>query len=95
MKLGLSPYVIGRTISIVKLRKILGDIGFTIEEETTIFHDIHPDILMKWLETFIRWVGQGSLDKMFMKLLITLDHLEKRRTKFLTGRYIALKAIKN
>ena len=94
MRLGLAPYIIGRTIPITRLTQVLDEIGFDVEEQTAIFHYIHPDVLIRWLEISLRWLSRGKLENMIMKCLCLLDRLEKKRTRFLTGRYIAVKAVK-
>ena len=94
MKLRLSPYFIGKTLCLSKLRHALEEIGFSVEETTAIFHYPHPDRLVRWLEHSMRRLSRGSLDNAIRKGLAFLDKLEGKRTKYLTGRYIAVKAVK-
>ena len=94
MKLGLAPYFIGRTLSRTKLQNTLDEIGLDVEEMTTIFHYPHPDGLVRWLERSIRKLGGGKFDNAIRGGLALLDRLETKRTKYLTGRYIAIKAVK-
>lgn len=94
MKLGLSPYFIGKTLSPGKLRKTLKDVGFSVEESTAIFHYPHPDGLVRGLEHTIRKLGRGKLDNAIRKGLAYLDRLGGKRSQYLTGRYIAVKAVK-
>jgi SAM-dependent methyltransferase len=94
MKLGLSPYFIGRTLSLTKLRRILGGIGLSVEESTAILHYPHPDGLVRWLEHFLRRLSRGRLDNAIRKGLALLERLEGKRTRYLTGRYLAVKAVK-
>jgi len=94
MRLGLAPYFIGKTLSPAKLRRNLEEIGFAVEESTAIFHCPHPDVLVRWLEGSLRNLGRGKLDNAFRKGLAFLERLGEKRTKFLTGRYIAVKAVK-
>lgn len=94
MRLGLAPYFIGRTFSPKILWSILEDIGFTVEESTAIFHCPHPDALVRWLERVLRRISGGRLDNTIRKSLAVLDKLGEKRTKYLTGRYIVLKAVK-
>jgi len=94
MKLGLLPYFIGRTLSLAKLRHALEEIGFSVEESTAIFHYPHPDGLVRWLERTLRKLSRGKLDNAIRKGLTLLDRLEGKRTRYLTGRYIAVKAVK-
>ena len=94
MRLGLSPYFIGRTLSRKKLRRNLEEIGFEVAESTAIFHYPHPDGLVRGLERSLRKLSGGKLDNAIRKGLDLLDKLEGRRTRYLTGRYIAVKAVK-
>jgi SAM-dependent methyltransferase len=94
MKLGLSPYFIGRTLSLARLRHTLEEIGLSLEESTAILHYPHPDGLVRWLERSLRRLSRGKLDNAIRKGLAWLERLEGRRTRYLTGRYIAVKAVK-
>lgn len=94
MKLGLAPYFIGKTLSPTKLRHTLEDIGLSVEESTAIFHYPHPDGLVRWLEYTLRKLGKGKFDNAVRKGLAYLDRLEGKRSQYLTGRYIAVKAVK-
>jgi SAM-dependent methyltransferase len=94
MRLGLSPYFIGRTLSLVKLRQALEELGLKVTESTAIFHYPHPDRLVRGLERFLRRLGGGRFDNAIRKCLHSLDQLEKKPTRYLTGRYIAVKAVK-
>ena len=94
MRLGLAPYFIGRTLPSNRLCRILENIGFVIEDRTAIFHYPHPDILVRWLEGLTHRVGGGRFDNVIRRALNLVDKLEGKRTKYLTGRYIAVKATK-
>jgi len=94
MWLGLSPYFIGKTLSPTRLSHALEQIGLSVEERTAIFHYPHPDRLVRWLEHFLRKVSKGKLDNAIRRGLVRLDRLEGKRTKYLTGRYLAVKAVK-
>jgi SAM-dependent methyltransferase len=94
MKLGLTPYFIGKSLSISKLKPALEEIGLHVEESTAIFHYPHPDILVRWLEHTLRKLSSNKLDNAIRQSLVRLDKLEGKRTKYLTGRYIAIKAVK-
>jgi SAM-dependent methyltransferase len=94
MKLRLSPYFIGKTISLGKLIPALEEIGMTVEESTAIFHYPHPDCLVRGLERLLHKLSGGRLDGAIRKGLSLLDKLEGKRSRYLTGRYIAVKAVK-
>ena len=94
MRLKLSPYFIGRTLPLTKLRRVLEEIGLDIEESTAILHYPHPDGLVRWLEHNLRRLGRGKIDNAISGTLALLERLERRRIKYLTGRYLAVKAVK-
>ena len=94
MWLGLSPYFIGKTLSRAKLKHTLENIGLIVEESTAIFHYPHPDGLVRLIEICLRKISRGKLDSVIKKGLVFLNRLEKKRTRYLTGRYIAVKAVK-
>ena len=94
MKLGLSPYFIGRTLSLSRLRRALTEIGLTVEENTAILHYPHPDGLVRCLERSLRCLSRGRLDNAIRKGLACLNRLEGSKIKYLTGRYVAIKAVK-
>jgi len=95
MRLGLAPYFIGKTLSPTELRHTLEEIGFAVEESTAFFHCPHPDVLVAWLESSLRRLGRGKFDNAIRKVLASLERLGGKRTRFLTGRYIAVKAVKH
>ena len=94
MRLGLAPYFIGRTLSPAGLRRALEGVGLEVEETTAIFHYPHPDGLVRLLERCLRRLSGGRLDNAIRKGLSLLDRLEGSRTRYLTGRYVAAKAVK-
>lgn len=94
MRLGLAPYFIGRTLSLASLHRALRKIGFSVEESTAIFHYPHPDCLVRLIESLVHRLGRGKLDNAIRKVLDLSDRLETKRTRYQTGRYIAVKAVK-
>ncbi len=94
MKLKLAPYYIGRTLSRRKMKQTVEESGMYIAESTTIFHYPHPDGLVRLVERFVRNLGRGRLDGFIRKTLSFTDWLGRRKTKYFTGRYLAIKAIK-
>jgi SAM-dependent methyltransferase len=94
MKLGRTPYFIGKTLSLSKLKHSLEQAGFTVEQSTAVFHYPHPDSLVRWSERALRKIGRGKLDNVVRRVLTLLDKCEHTGIKYLTGRYIAVKAIK-
>jgi SAM-dependent methyltransferase len=94
MWLGLTPYFVGKTLSLNRLKSILESLNLTIEDSTTIFHYPHPDIIIRGCESFIHRICGDRLNNVIRWVFTTLERLENRKTKFITGRYIAVKAVK-
>jgi hypothetical protein len=94
MRLGLAPYFIGKTLSPSKLRGALEALGFSVDEMTAIFHCPHPDAMVRRFETLLRRLSRGRLDGAIRRALMLLERLGSVRTRYLTGRYIAVKAVK-
>lgn len=94
MRLRLSPYFVGRTITLSKLTNFLEGIGLEVIDSTAILHYPHPDGLVRWLERSLRKLSRNKLDHTIKNTLAYLEKLEGLRTKYLTGRYIAVKAVK-
>ena len=94
MKLGLAPYFIGRTLSLSRMRRVLKENGLVIEASTAILHYPHPDGLIRWLERSLRYLSRGKLDNTIRSWLASLNRLEGSKIKYITGRYLAVKAVK-
>ncbi len=92
IRLGLAPFFIGKTYSIKELKSALQSIGFVVEETTAIVHQ--PMFFLKRLARLLHRLSARRFDPLIEKILASQDTLEKRRTKYLTGIYIAAKAVK-
>ena len=51
----------------------------------------HPDAMVRLLESSLHKISRGKLDGAIRKVLSLLDKLEGKGTRYLTGRYIAVK----
>ena len=92
IRLGLAPFFIGKTYSIKELKSALKSVGFRVEDATAIIHQ--PMFFLKLSVRFWHKLSAGRFDPLIKKILASQDNLEKRRTKYLTGLYIAVKAVK-
>lgn len=92
MRLGLAPFFIGKTYSIKELKSALQTIGFGVEETTAIVHQ--PMFFLRKTVKLLHGLSARRFDPLIKKMLVLLDTLEKRSTKYLTGIYIAAKAVK-
>lgn len=94
MALGLSPFFIGRTYSLNELKSRLDSVGLSVEEATAIGHYPHPEALVAGTVRLLHSVRRGRLDGKISASLDFLERLGMMRTRFLTGRYLAVKAVK-
>ncbi len=89
---GLSPYFSGCTLSIVEAKQTLQRIGFDVTDRTAIIHN--PRLITRTAVSLIRKIDPAKSARIIENGLSLLDSLEARRTKYLTGLYIAIRAVK-
>jgi SAM-dependent methyltransferase len=94
MRLGLAPYYIGTTLDRTQLRDVLQRLGLRLDEETAILHYPHPDGMVRAAETALRALGRGRLDRAVEGMFAQMERLEKTRMRYVTGRYLAVRATK-
>lgn len=94
MRLGLAPYYIGVTLSRRRLLAVLGELGMEVRECTAILHYPHPDGLVRAMERAARRAGRGRLDGAVARLFARFERLEHSRLRYLSGRYLAVAAVK-
>lgn len=94
MLMGLSPYFIGRTLSLRRIKQVLAKSGIAVLESTAILHYPHPDGWVRWLEKNLHILSRGRLDGWILNIFERMERLEQSRARFLTGRYLAVKAVK-
>lgn len=89
---GLIPFYMGVTLSVSELIRILKSSGFDVHNCTAIVHS--PRILAIWIGYVLNRIGSEKIKGYFLKLLGIFEHLEKLPMKYLTGYFVAVKAIK-
>jgi SAM-dependent methyltransferase len=94
MRLGLAPYYIGVTLSRRRLLAALRALGMEIRGCTAILHYPHPDSLVRAMERAARRAGRGRLDGPVARLFARFERLEHSRLRYLSGRYLAVAAVK-
>jgi len=91
VSLGLAPYYSGRTYSIRGLKRALVDNGFDVRDATAVTHN--PRLITRGIVGFLHGIDAGRFDPWIKKGLTFLDTLEGKRTKYLTGLYVAVKTV--
>jgi len=89
---GLIPFDMGVTISKHELIRILKSSGFEVHNYTAIVHS--PRILGIWIGYVINRMGNKKIKIYFHRLLGIFEHLEKLPMRYMTGYFVAVKAIK-
>jgi SAM-dependent methyltransferase len=92
LSLRLHPFFIGKTYSVGELKQALANAGLAVVETTAIIHN--PRFFARRMVPIIRKAVPVRFDRSIKRCLAFLDSLENRKTKYLTGQFIAAKAVK-
>jgi SAM-dependent methyltransferase len=90
--LGIVPYPLGATCGPWRLKKLLSEAGFTVQETTAILHC--PRILAIARASRIERYGSATARCRFLELLYGWERLGRWPTRYLTGYYVAVSAMK-
>lgn len=90
--LKLTPYYLGPTVSRKKLLRILGELGFFVEDVKYLSH--HPRILTLGYIYVCRKLFSVRADGHIERILWFFDRLRNARIRMFTGAFIAVKARK-
>lgn len=90
--LGLAPFFIGKTYSIKGLKRVLEENGFDVKHATAVIHN--PRFFTRKIVGFLHRLDGRRFDPWIRKGLAFLDTLENKGTRYLTGLYVAVKAVK-
>lgn len=89
---GILPYYVGYTCNFRTFREILASAGFTLLDATAIAHcpRLPAVVLARWVD---RW-GSPKFRKRFGRGLRAFEALSRWPTRFVTGNYFAVKAVR-
>jgi SAM-dependent methyltransferase len=91
-RLQLVPYYVGVTYGPRGLRSILQEVGFDVREVGAVLHC--PRVLAVAIAHLLeRHAGQAT-QRRFLRLLLTFERLAYWPTQFLTGHFVAVRALK-
>lgn len=92
-RLGLVPYYVGATVSPSGLRHLLARTGLEVDRIDTLMHcpRVSAVAMARLLE---RYATLGTQDR-FLRVLMAFEHLSRWPTRYLTGRFVAARAVKN
>ena len=90
--LGILPYYVGTTFSVCCLKEVLQKLNFSVLDTTAFWH--FPRILIVGAAWLIdKFILNKSKEKL-LNFILSFESLSKSPTKYLTGQFIAAKAIK-
>lgn len=92
ISLGLAPFFSGKTYSIKELKRAIEEIGFDVDDATAIIHN--PRFFTTKIVGLLHRLNARKFDPIISKGLAFFDNLENKKTKYRTGLYIAVKAVK-
>jgi SAM-dependent methyltransferase len=90
--LGIIPFYMGATLSRSALVRLLESIGFEVQESTAIAHA--PRIVAIRVGRILDGWGNRRISEWFRKFLRLCERLEGLPTRYMTGYYVAAKAVK-
>ncbi|MCK9355976.1 MAG: methyltransferase domain-containing protein [Dehalococcoidia bacterium] len=92
LRAGHAPYFIGRTLSHRKLGRALRECGLDVTDATAILHQ--PRYFAKAGLRLLRRTGGRRHDRLIRWSLATTERLERWPTRFQTGLFVAVRAVK-
>lgn len=89
---GIIPFYMGVTVPQHELIRILESNGFSVHDSTYIDHS--PRILVIWIGHILEKLANERINVWFLRFIGIFERLEKLPIRFLTGYFVAVKAIK-
>jgi len=90
--LRLSPFYIGKTLTLKQLRAEIEKNSMKVLDSTAIVH--YPRFFTKAIISLCRKLYGHKMDSSLRKWIQDMDRRENSRTKYLTAQFIAVKAVK-
>lgn len=91
-RMGIVPYYVGATTGHRSLQRILKNTGFTISESSAVMH--FPRVLAVAMAHVLERHASRKTQRLFVRALTAFERLSLLPTRFLTGHFIAIKAVK-
>jgi SAM-dependent methyltransferase len=91
-RLRIVPYYVGATCGPRRLSRILEQVGFDIAEVRVVMHCPRV-VAVKLAQILEGWIGP-EMQRCFLRCLMTFEGLSHWRTRFLTGHFVAVKAMR-
>ena len=91
-KVGVLPYTVGATFGPLALERVLQGAGFQVRRSTAILHC--PRVLAVALAGVLEKRTNPKTQKRFLRILMAFERMSAWPTKYLTGHFIAVYAVK-
>jgi len=91
-RLGITPYYVGATYGPRGLRCVLQEAGFNVLEVGAVMHC--PRVLAVAIARLLERHTGPETQRRFLGFLLTFERLASWPTRFLTGHFVAVRAIK-
>lgn len=91
-RIGILPYYVGATYRPGPLRRTLAGLGFDVAEITAVMHS--PRMLAVAAAGLLERRAQPCIQRRFLRWLMASERLGRLPTRFLTGYFIAVKAVR-
>lgn len=91
-RLGIVPYYVGATFGARRLKSTLEELNFSVLEVTTFWH--FPRIFLVPIATVVDKYFSDKFRRKFLNMILAFEYLSKLPTKYITGQFVAAKAIK-
>ncbi len=91
-RLGLVPYYVGATCGPRRLERLVTDGGLAVQEVTAVEHC--PRVAAVLIARLVERFCGEEIKRAFLRSLLVFEQLERLPTRFLTGHFLALRAVK-
>lgn len=91
-RLGILPYYVGATFGPRRLRNVLEELGFRVIEVNSVIHC--PRVLAVVVSNIFWKYGTVENQKKFLRFLSAFERLSELPTRFITGHFVVVRAIK-
>jgi len=91
-RLGVVPYYVGASCGPFRLSRVLRKSGFRVLERTAVMHC--PRVLAVPLASWLERAGRPRAKALLQTGLLMMERLERLPTRYLTGHFVAARAVK-
>ena len=91
-RVGVVPYYVGATLGPRRLRRILQQVGFGVLEVEAVMHC--PRVFAVAVARMLEGRARKGIRRAFLRSLMAFEHLSRWPTRFLTGYFVAVRAVK-